>query len=126
MAETSVSVSELKGLSKPLCKLIEAVQAAIGLVYQPFHIRRIAKAQADATIIQAKAEAEACLVKSNAEAESVIVGAEADSKASDIAYRAKARIENKEIRQQKNIESIVNKAIDYMPSEVSDAKWSIS
>lgn len=92
----------VKGVSdsavKPLCKLIDAVRAGAGLCYEPIHIRRMAKADGDALIIQA--ETKVALT--------------------DIRKRAAARLTNTETRRQENIESIVEKASQNLPEQCSE------
>jgi hypothetical protein len=99
----------VKGVSdsavKPLCKLIDAVSAGAGLLYEPIHIRRIAKAECDAIIVRAQAEIAL----------------------SDLKQRAAARLTNMETQRQINIESIVEKAASNLPSDCSktpvDQDW---
>lgn len=93
-----INIDPLKALSKPACKLIEAVRAATGVVYEPTQIRRRAKAEGEEKTILATA----------------------DARATEIAYRAAARLGHVEVRRQENIESIIGKAIDYVPAEASD------
>ncbi len=100
MVEANVSLTELTGLSKPMCKLIDAVRAGTGLVYEPLHVRRMAKAEAAAAVIKAKGEAEA----------------------GDIAARAKDRLLNREIRRQKNVEAVIGKAESHLPVEVTETE----
>lgn len=40
-------VTDVLGLAKPVQKLVETVASGIGKVYEPTHIRRMAKAKAD-------------------------------------------------------------------------------
>lgn len=94
----NISLTELKGLSKPATKLIESIGKAIGVVYEPTRIRREAKAKADALLILAESEKE---VK-------------------DIAERASRRLVNRELREQKNVESIVQKSFLELCENVSD------
>lgn len=56
--ETSNSLINLGNLSKPANTLIEKVSDAVGILYEPRQIRRIAKAKADAALIEAKSEIE--------------------------------------------------------------------
>ena len=45
-------------LAKPATRLVEKVADAVGTVYQPIHLRRIAKARADVALIEAKSKVE--------------------------------------------------------------------
>jgi uncharacterized repeat protein (TIGR03899 family) len=100
MGDTNLSLIDLKALSEPASKLIEAVRDAIGVVYEPTRIRRRAKAEADAAIIKLEGEAELF----------------------EIAERAAERIKNRELRRQQNIESIVGDALHYLPETVSEER----
>jgi uncharacterized repeat protein (TIGR03899 family) len=98
MPETNISLLSLKDLSEPATKLIEAVKDAIGVLYEPTHVRRMAKAEVDATLIKKEGEA----------------------KVEELARRASERIQNRELRRQQNIESIVATALEQLPSSVSN------
>lgn len=98
MSDTNFSLIDLKALSMPATKLIEAVRSAVGILYEPTRIRQKAKAEADAAIILAKNQAEV----------------------REIEVRASERLQDKELRRQTNIESITKKALDSLPSSVSD------
>jgi hypothetical protein len=94
MAE-STGIGEL---AKPVTKLIEAIQSATGVLYEPRRIRNEAQAQAEAAIIKA----------------------EADAKCLEIVDRAKARLFIREMKRQKTIEDVTAKATDELPDQVSD------
>lgn len=85
-------------LSKPLTKLIGAVQSAIGTLYEPRRIRSEASAQADALVILAE-------------------GREA---ATEVAYRTARRIEHRELRRQQNIDAIVRMSANELTDSVDD------
>ena len=91
--------------SVALCKLIDAVRLGAGLVYEPIHVRRMAKAESVALVI--RTETELALTK--------------------LRHRAAARLTNTESRRQQNIESIVEKASQELPEECSstpvDQDW---
>lgn len=102
MADKGFSLLNInaRDLTKPLTKLIKTVHDGVGVIYEPTRIRRRAKAEADASIIKA----------------------EADAKIQDINYRTSVRINNQELRRQKNRESIVSKAAGLLPEKVSREK----
>jgi uncharacterized repeat protein (TIGR03899 family) len=93
-----MEVRDLVGLSKPLEKLIDAVRVGTGVLYEPVRIRR----------------------KATAEADSKIIAARADIKIADIFERAKQRLFTQEVRRQRNIEAIVDEAVDALPPSVSN------
>lgn len=102
---SSFSLVDLKGLSEPAAKMIEAISAATGAIYEPTRIRRRAKAEADALILRAEAEREV----------------------EEIRLRAGQRIARRELRRQRNVDSITLKAIDNLPPEADaiapDEDW---
>jgi hypothetical protein len=84
--------------SKPICKLIDAVQSGIGKLYEPIEIKRKAKAEAEAKIIHAKA----------------------DVKVKEITSRMEKRIKHRELRRQKNIDAVIGGAIESLPGSVDE------
>jgi hypothetical protein len=105
MDNLNFSLIDLKAFSEPTIKLIESVSNAIGSIYEPTSIRRKARAEADAAIIYAQSQVEV----------------------QEIQIRAVKRLRDKELRRQRNIESITRKAITALPSSVSsepvDEDW---
>lgn len=92
-----VSLIDLKGVAEPVTKLIDVISKGIGVAYEPTHIKRIAKANADAQKIA---------VRANIEAE-------------EIRARASTRLAQVEVRRQKNIEVIAERAFSELPSTAS-------
>ena len=43
---SEIEMGDFSGLSKPLTKLIETISIGIGKLYEPMHIKRMAKAKA--------------------------------------------------------------------------------
>lgn len=80
---------DLSGLTKPATELVKSVSNAIGVLYEPTKIKRIAHAEAQAKMISANA----------------------DIKAKELANRAAYRFAVQEIRYQENIESILGAAV---------------
>jgi len=99
-------------LTKPLCKLIDAIKNGCHLVYEPTHIRRIAKANADASIIQAKANIEIATI--------IEIGKRQIDSCNNIESRAQQRLLQQSIFQQENIESVIQKTINHLPQTVSN------
>jgi hypothetical protein len=97
---------DLTPISAPLTKLIEVVAKGIGVVYEPIHAVRMAKAHAKAELILA----------------------DADDKILDIKQRAAKRVVYTEITRQENIESILDIAAAELPPAVQaesvDQDWS--
>jgi hypothetical protein len=97
---------DLTPVSAPLTKLIEVAARGIGVIYEPVHIVRMAKAHAKAEMILA----------------------ETDDKLLDIKQRAAKRVVYTEVSRQENIESILEMAAADLPPEVEsepvDQDWS--
>ena len=45
-----LEISDIFGLSEPLTKLVETVSCGVGKLYEPTHIRRLAKAKAETPV----------------------------------------------------------------------------
>ncbi|HUO10472.1 MAG TPA: DUF2806 domain-containing protein [Phycisphaerae bacterium] len=88
MAE-GTSIINLGELSKPATVLIEKISDAVGGIFRPYQIRRIAEAEADAEMIAAKNEI----------------------KLTALHHRALDRFLNEEAKKQQNIEEITARAI---------------
>ena len=91
-------MTDLLGLSGAAKEIVDAISSGIGTLYKPRQIRKEADAQAYATLVRADADAQALLVTQ----------AEAGDK---IAARALERLKASLIKQQTNIEAIVERAI---------------
>lgn len=103
---TETSLIDLKALSQPAVKLIDAISKGIGTIYEPLGIKRKAKAEAEAALIFAHTQKEL----------------------TEIETRAMNRVLQTEVRRQLNIDQIVKKAIDFLPestktTESVDSDW---
>jgi len=105
MPESGFAIKDLAGLSEPAGKLIEAVRAATGVLYEPTRIRRTARAEADAAMVKAKSDIE---VK-------------------ELEERAFKRVKAREARRQENLEVILGEATQNLPPQVGtqtlDEDW---
>jgi len=92
-------------LSKLGCKIVDAVTSGVGGAVRPWQIRRVARAEGDAKITLTKADAESM----------------------DIRQRAEIRLQENEIRKQRNLESIIAKSLEIEQPNVSgdpvDPDW---
>lgn len=95
--DKSISLVNLGKLSKPADTLIKKVSAAVGGIFEPWQIERVAKAHAKADLIKAKAEIEI----------------------TDLHRRAMHRFVEEEAQRQHNMESITEKALPQL-AETSD------
>lgn len=87
--DTSNSLVNLSGLTKPADTLIKKVSDAVGGWFAPYQIRRVAKAEAEAALIKAQSEIEI----------------------TDLHRRAAHRFIEEEGQRQKNMEDITDKAL---------------
>lgn len=87
----------LDGLSKPATVLIKKVSAAIGALYEPYHVRRMAHAETEADKIRALAKIEL----------------------SELEERALNRFVHQEVRKQENIEQITAQAAAALPPDAA-------
>ena len=87
--DKSISLVNLGKLSKPADTLIKKVSSAVGGIFEPWQIKRVAKAEAEANIIKAESEIEI----------------------TDLHRRAMHRFVEEEANRQENMETITEKAI---------------
>ena len=97
------SLINLGDISKPATVLIEKISEAIGGYFRPYQIRRVAKADAEAQIIEAQAQIEV----------------------TDLQRRALIRFIGEEARKQDNMENITQKALPHLndsskPEDIED------
>lgn len=99
------SLINLGNLSKPATVLVEKVCNAVGIIYEPVHIKRRARAEAEAEKIKAVARIEL----------------------SEIEHRAIERLVHQEARKQDNIEQITAQAAASLPESAKvqdiDEDW---
>lgn len=95
--EEPKSLINIGDLAAPATTLIEKIADAIGGVFRPQQIRKVAMAEADAEVIRARAEIEV----------------------SDIKRRALERFVEEEAKKQANMESIADKALLQLDNEAS-------
>ena len=94
---TSKSFLNLSEISKPADTLIKKISKAVGGYFAPYHIKNVAKAEAEAALIRAQSEIEI----------------------TDLHRRAVHRWIEDESQHQKNIEKITNKALPQLNNETS-------
>ncbi len=99
------SLVSVKLEGKALEKLVDVLARGAGILYEPTYRRRLAKAESDVALI--KAESEQAL--------------------SSLRDRASARVDAKKLRQQRNIEKILDATEYYLPEDVTqepvDEDW---
>lgn len=97
--ETNNSLINLGDISKPADTLIKKVSKAVGGIFEPYQIKRIATAEAEAAVIRAQAEIQI----------------------TELHRRAMHRFIEEEAQKQKNIEDITSQAIPHL-TEKTDAE----
>lgn len=97
--ETNNSLINLGDLSKPADTLIKKVSKAVGGIFEPYQIKRLAKAEAEAAVIKAQSEIQI----------------------TELHRRAMHRFIEEEANKQKNIEDITSQAIPLL-EEKTDAE----
>jgi len=98
--DKSFSVVNLGRLAKPADTLIKKVSSAIGGVFEPWQIKRVSKAEAEASLIKARAEIEI----------------------TDLHRRAMHRFVEEEAKRQENMETITQKAIPQLEEDSDPSK----
>ncbi len=101
--DKSTSLVNLGELSKPANTLIKKVSSAVGGVFEPWQIKRVAKAEAEADLIKANSEIEI----------------------TDLHRRAMSRFVEEEATKQENMEEITKKSLPHLneesdPNEMDD------
>lgn len=98
--DKSTSIVNLGDLSKPADTLIKKVSSAIGGVFEPWQIKRVAKAEAEASLIKSKTEIEI----------------------TDLHRRAMHRFVEEEAQKQENMEEITKKSLPHLKEESDPSK----
>lgn len=102
-----LDIHDILGLSKPITKLVETVSAGIGTLYEPIHIRRMAKAKGFEMQLISNTINSNLQLPTKYENGNVIVDS---TNANELVQRAKNRLLFQEMKKQQNIESVVSKA----------------
>jgi uncharacterized repeat protein (TIGR03899 family) len=116
-------MEDLFGFGKSTDKILDAVSNALGALYRPYGIKREADAEAYRQLTlgkaQAEAKAEEIRVIARAAADKTIILANAKE---ELKERARKRKELEELREQQNIDCVVQAAIDEGTSSESTEK----
>ncbi|MEA1907427.1 MAG: DUF2806 domain-containing protein [Euryarchaeota archaeon] len=101
--DKSTSLVNLGNLSKPADTLIKKVSDAVGGIFEPYQVTRVAKAEAKADLIQAESKIQI----------------------TELHRRAMYRFVEEEAKRQSNIENIISKALPQLddkgdPSQIED------
>ena len=119
-------LSNILGLEQPLTKLLETVACGIGKLYEPIHIKRIAKAQAKEIELISEAVCSHANLPINYENGTLSINTQ---DANDLVFRAQNRFLFQEMKKQQNIEAVVANAytelenIDAVSDTPVDIDW---
>lgn len=102
-----IEVSDILGLSDPLTKLIETVSGGIGKLYEPTHIKRIAKAKAEEVKLLGGAITELDSIPAKYDTGKIVIDG---TDYSELAKRAQGRLSLQELKKQNNIDRVVGYA----------------
>lgn len=114
-----VEIHDLFGLEEPTTKLIECVSAAIGKVYEPMHIKRMAKAKQKEIEIIGEAMTKNINLPSKYEDGKLLIDS---TSADELIKRTGNRLLFTEMRKQQNIETIVYKTYKQLENEKAVTK----
>lgn len=125
----AIVVATATALSAPLVRFIDAVENGVGAAARPWMIRRVARAMAEAKLIEAKGNAAVAAI--GAEEADIPVHVDWDQLAT-VEERAGVRASQLEARRQANIEDLLDDAADQVkdapqesiPKETVDPDWS--
>jgi hypothetical protein len=104
-------IGELAILADPIKEFIISIRQGAGVIYEPYRI-----------VKRAKAEAEAKLIAANAEAKVKEIEVRGKSEADIIKWQDQTRIDFLKERRQRNINQIVDTAINQLPEKISEEK----
>ena len=102
-----IVLSDFLGLSKPLTKLCETVACGIGKVYEPFHIKRLAKAKAKEIEVISEAICNNIALPIKYQDGAITLDTQ---DANNLIMRAQNRFLFQEMKKQQNIEAVVSNA----------------
>lgn len=127
MGDTNgIIISDVLGLSQPITKLVETVSSGIGKIYEPWHIKRMAKAKGQEIDVICKA------IDNNIELPVTFTDGEVSIDSQDfneLLSRARQRFLFQELTKQQNIEAVIANARDklmyeeYVSDEPVDKDW---
>ena len=109
-----LEISDVLGLSQPLTKLIETVSGGIGKIYEPTHIKRMAKAKSEEIKMISSSVAD------NITLPVVYTNGEVSINSKDfneLIQRTQERFLFQEVTKQNNIDSVVAKAYEELEQE---------
>lgn len=111
---SGIEISDIFGLSAPATKLLETISGGIGKVYEPIHIRRMAKARAEEIKLLGETISDVDYLPVKYNTGTVTIDG-MDS--SELAKRAQSRLAFQELKKQNNIDHVVGYAAEELCSK---------
>lgn len=120
---TGIEASDILGLSEPLSKLIESVARGVGKIYEPMHIKRMAKAKSEEIkLISDKVNENINLPTTYIDG-NISIDA---SNSEELLKRTGNRLLFQEMHKQQNIDSVVSHAYSELENETEVSKEPIN
>ena len=111
-----VEISDVAGLAEPLIKLFEVASCGVGKLYEPLHIRRMAKAKAkELEIMGAEVSKNMMLPHAYNNGEISIDATDAN----ELILRMQNRLLFQELKKQQNIDAVVTNAYNILENETT-------
>ncbi len=111
---SGIEISDVLGLSDPITKLIETISGGIGKLYEPTHIRRMAKARAKEIQLLSETISSIDSLPIKYDTSTVIIDG---MDYSELAKRAQGRLAFQELKKQNNIDRVVGYAAEELSGE---------
>lgn len=111
----AIEISDVLGLSEPLSKLIESVSRGIGKVYEPTHIKKIAKAKSEEIKMISNTINENIVLPINYKNGEIEMNS---TDFEELVKRTGDRLVFQEIQKQQNLESVIGHAYTELEEEI--------
>lgn len=117
-------ISDVVGLSQPLTKLVETLASGAGILYEPIHKKRMAKATAEEIQTIADVCQKNLQIPIDYEKDGVVIST--NKQIADLAKRARLRNLAQEMNKQQNIEGILEYTKQVLENETEVSKEPVS
>lgn len=111
-----IEISDVLGLSQPLCKLIDTISCGLGKIYEPTNIKRLAKARSEEIRIISESVNDNVMIPVNFDDGCVSISS---GDVNDLINRAQNRFLFQQLKKQQNIESTIEIAYKELENEES-------
>lgn len=121
--DKEMEIKDLLGLEQPLTKLIECVSAGIGKVYEPMHIKRMARAKKEEIKVIGEVLSDNISLPSKYDDGKVMIDT---TEVEELIKRTGNRVLYKELRKQQNIETVIAETYEILEKEEEVSKESVN